>query len=215
MQLDELKSFRLVGGTSLALQIGHRTSVDIDLFTDQSFDKHHLQVVLQTVFKDFTITWANQNGFTCIINDIKTDIFNWSTPFVLPALEEDNLRLMNLEEIGAMKLEAVTNRKEKKDYYDIAFLFQNYTFQHLFNLFSKKYPFLDKLMVIQALTSVHFADNSLNPVLLKEMDWPSAKKIIISTIERYYGEQTANRKRLQEERMKNAEQLLKNKRSKE
>ncbi|MGI8634552.1 MAG: nucleotidyl transferase AbiEii/AbiGii toxin family protein, partial [Segetibacter sp.] len=136
-------------------------------------------------------------------------------PFVLPALEEDNLRLMNLEEIGAMKLEAVTNRKEKKDYYDIAFLFQNYTFQHLFNLFSKKYPFLDKLMVIQALTSVHFADNSLNPVLLKEMNWPSAKKIIISTIERYYGEQTANRKRLQEERMKNAEQLLKNKRSKE
>ncbi|MDQ6815218.1 MAG: nucleotidyl transferase AbiEii/AbiGii toxin family protein [Bacteroidota bacterium] len=214
MQLNELALFRLVGGTSLALQIGHRKSIDIDLFSNHAFDNKVLQGVLQKTFNDFSITWANQNGFTCIINDIKTDIFNWNTSFILPAYQEDTLRLMHKEEIAAMKFEAVTNRKEKKDFYDIAFLLQEYTLQHLLTLFSKKYPFLDRKMVIESLASVHFADSSLDPILFKEMEWATAKNIILNTVELYYEEQISNKKKLQEERLRNAEQLLKQKKKK-
>ena len=215
MQISQLSLFRLVGGTSLALQIGHRRSIDIDLFTDKAFDSPALQAELQRHFNSVLFTWTNQNGFSCVIDGIKTDIFNWHTPFILPAIEEDNIRLMHKEEIAAMKFEAVTNRKEKKDFYDIAFLLNEYTFKYLLNSFCKKYPFLDKLMIIESLTAVHFADNSLDPILVKEMDWTLAKDIIISTIQVYYQEQISNRKRLQEERIKNAEQLLKQKKKKD
>ena len=82
MQLDELNSFRLVGGTSLALQIGHRKSVDIDLFTDKEFDIKNLQDVLKKKFSSFSISWSNQNGFTSEINNVKADFFNWHNPFI-------------------------------------------------------------------------------------------------------------------------------------
>lgn len=196
MQMSELYSFCLVGGTSLALQIGHRSSVDIDLFTNKGFNSPALQSLLHNQFKQFTITWINQNGFSCIINGIKTDFFNWNVPFILlPYYEEDNIRLMPKEEIAAMKFEAITSRKEKKDFYDIAFLFKEYTFRQLFDIFFKKYGFYDKLMIIEALTTVDYADNSLDPVLFKEMEWSLAKKIIINAIEVYYQEQIANTKK--------------------
>jgi len=72
MQLSELSSFRLVGGTSLALQIGHRRSIDIDLFTNKAFDLQALQNILHKNFST-SVTWINQNGFSCIIDGIKTD----------------------------------------------------------------------------------------------------------------------------------------------
>src|SRR5438132_167546 len=108
MKMEELTPFRLVGGTSLALQIGHRKSIDIDLFTDTHFEKKDIENLLATTFRGFSLNWQNVNGFTCIINDgIKVDLFNWHSRFVLPAIESDGLRLMNMEEIGAMKLETI------------------------------------------------------------------------------------------------------------
>lgn len=114
MRINELNSFCLVGGTSLALQIGHRSSVDIDLFTNKGFNSPALQSLLHDQFKQFTLTWINQNGFSCIINGVKTDFFNWNVPFILPYYEEDNIRLMPKEEIAAMKFEAIASRKEKR-----------------------------------------------------------------------------------------------------
>lgn len=215
MQLEELNSFRLVGGTSLALQLGHRKSIDIDLFTNKALDTARLQNKLQNHFNSFIISWINQNGFSCIINGIKTDIFNWNTPFIMPAVEEDNVRLMHKEEIAAMKFEAVTNRKDKKDFYDIAFLLKEYSFQYLLSICCEKYPFFDKVMIIESLTTAKYADDSLDPLLLIDLKWSSAKTIITDAIENYYKEQTAGRKKIQEDRINKAEQMIKNKKRKE
>ena len=69
--INELNDFVLVGGTSLSLQYGHRKSVDIDLFTDKQFDIRELQLLLNSHFNKFIVSWQNKNRFTCIINDIK------------------------------------------------------------------------------------------------------------------------------------------------
>src|SRR5665213_899656 len=78
----ELKDFRLVGGTALALQIGHRKSVDIDLFTDKAFDIDGLQNKLYQAFNSFEVIWSNKNGFVAAINGIKIDFFDWHIPFI-------------------------------------------------------------------------------------------------------------------------------------
>ena len=65
MKLPELKQFHLVGGTSLALQVGHRISVDLDFFTDKSFDIDELRRTLGSEFKEFDLRSSSRTGFTC------------------------------------------------------------------------------------------------------------------------------------------------------
>ncbi len=98
MEFNQLDSFRLVGGTSLALQIGHRKSIDIDLFSNSEFDKEKLTKVLADAFSSFTLIWKNEHGLSCEINSVKVDLFNWHIPFIKNVIEIDNLRLMDKEE---------------------------------------------------------------------------------------------------------------------
>lgn len=214
MKLNELNSFRLVGGTSLALQIGHRKSIDIDLFTNTEFDQENLLKVLEETFSSFTLIWKNQHGLTSQINSVKVDFFNWHTPFIKNVINADDLRLMDKEEIGAMKLGTITGRKEKKDFFDIAFLLEEFSLKHLLNLFKIKYPFIDKMMVIESLTTAALADNSLDPFLLINLEWNTAKSNIVRSIENYYGDQINQIKQQQQQRIDKAEKLLKHKKNK-
>ena len=91
--LPELAAFRLVGGTSLALQIGHRISKDIDLFTDKSFVIPELQKTLSKTFNSFEVLWSNKNGFVSNIDNIKVDFFDWHIPFLKDAIKEDGICL--------------------------------------------------------------------------------------------------------------------------
>src|SRR5438093_13498741 len=84
--LKELDSFRLAEGTSLALQIGHRKSIDLDLFTDKNFDSKELQKFLSKKFSSFAVISENKNGFTSFIGEAKIDFFNWHIPFLFPSI---------------------------------------------------------------------------------------------------------------------------------
>lgn len=109
-QLPEVSAFRLVGGTSLSLQLGHRISVDIDLFTNKSFDISELQKTLHKTFNSFEVLWSNKNGFVSVIDDIKVDFFDWHVPFLKAAVIENGICLADKEDIAAMK-EYVSNLK--------------------------------------------------------------------------------------------------------
>src|SRR5665213_147519 len=80
MSFSELDKFRLVGGTSLALQVGHRKSIDIDFFCEKEFDNKHLQFFLQKNFENFVLDWQNTEGFVVRIDDVKVDFFSWHIP---------------------------------------------------------------------------------------------------------------------------------------
>lgn len=214
MTLDVLHSFRLVGGTSLSLQIGHRKSVDIDLFSDAPFDKEKLLKTLKQTFSSFALIWKNEHGLSCEIDSVKVDLFNWHTPFIKNAIEIDDFKLMDKEEIGAMKFETITGRKEKKDFFDIAFLLQEFSLKQLISVFKIKYPFMDKMMVIESLTAADLADNSFDPLLLKKMDWSGAKNKIFGAIENFYADQFNQIKQSQQKRIDKAEELLKQKKNK-
>jgi hypothetical protein len=121
MQIPELQQFFLVGGTALALQIGHRISFDIDLFTKEDFDTQPILIKLNHLFSisdvtettntlNFDITYPEHSH-----NVIKLDLIKYAYPMIKPMLHLENIRLLSIEDIIPMKLSAIAGRGSKKD----------------------------------------------------------------------------------------------------
>ena len=114
LQIPEFSRLRLVGGTSLALQLGHRKSVDIDLFGSLEADDLSVSDALR-IFKSVTIVQKTENITIYSIEGIKVDIVNYTYPWLAPEKEADNIRLAQLEDIAAMKLSAVTGNASENE----------------------------------------------------------------------------------------------------
>ncbi|MFA7232362.1 MAG: nucleotidyl transferase AbiEii/AbiGii toxin family protein [Victivallaceae bacterium] len=118
--LPVFANLRLVGGTSLALQIGHRKSIDLDLFGKIESDEFSVAGALNNTGQ-VTVLKKSKNINIYTINGIKVDIVNYPYPWLKDTLVEDNLKLANIEDIAAMKLAAITNRGTKKNFVDLFF----------------------------------------------------------------------------------------------
>ena len=131
---------RLVGGTALALQYGHRMSIDLDFFGNIEDDNIAIREILNnigtiSVFKETT------NIKIYSINGIKVDFVNYSRyAWIDSAIEEDGLRLASPKDIAAMKINAIEGRGTKKDFIDMYFLLQHYTFEEILAFYANKYP---------------------------------------------------------------------------
>ncbi len=138
MLVSELQDFFLVGGTALALQLGHRISIDINLFTHNDFDTKELFLKLNTQFEISNLT-ENTNTLNFNItfpekseNIIKIDLIKYSYPLINPIIKFDGIRLLSVEDIIPMKLSAVAGRGSKKDFYDIYKLLKSYSINKMF-----------------------------------------------------------------------------------
>ena len=140
MRLEVLDSFRLVGGTSLSLLLGHRVSIDIDMFTDLAYGSIDFMEIYRILEEEFEFiegyNWQNSSiGNSCFLGENEEDIvkvdFFYTDCFVLPICKLENLRLAQLEEIAAMKLDVVGRGGRKKDFWDIhALQVKNGSFFH-------------------------------------------------------------------------------------
>jgi hypothetical protein len=113
MSWSPLENFRLAGGTALSLQLGHRKSIDIDLFSEHEFNKLTLSKLLRKKFPNADIQIA-VFGITVYLkqnntNILKIDIVE-TEPFIRDINIIENIRLANVEDIAAMKLNAITSR---------------------------------------------------------------------------------------------------------
>jgi predicted nucleotidyltransferase component of viral defense system len=183
MQKEYLDSFVLVGGTALALQLGNRKSIDLDLFSNTDFASNDL---LTSLLKDYQIVVNNQLPQTLIttINDVKIDFIKFHYPFIRPFLVLENIRMASLEDIAAMKLDAITGRGSKKDFYDLFFLLQHYSIDELFSFYTEKYPHQTTFHVARSLTYFDDAEIQPNPIVFdKTITWETVKKKIISVIQ--------------------------------
>lgn len=151
MQLPVLDHFRLVGGTALALQLGHRRSVDLDFFTDLTTDFQQIKEALQTSFSTAVLLTQARHGQTWSIDGVKCDFFDWKVPFLHPPLFVEDWRLATLDDIAAYKLEAYADRKSEKDFRDIAEILRHRGFEAVLSAFRKRYPFIQTGAVLPAL----------------------------------------------------------------
>lgn len=167
-QKEYLKGFYLVGGTALALQIGHRTSIDIDLFSDFGFDTSQLLENLSADF-NFKLFFSASNTLKGSIEDVQVDILAHRYPYVSPPLRIENISMLSTEDIIAMKLNAISVSGQRiKDFIDIYYLLNSYSIDDMIHFYKKKYVGFNEVNVLKSLTWYEDIDHSDWPVLLQE-----------------------------------------------
>jgi len=115
------KEFYLVGGTAIALQIGHRRSIDFDLFTLKPFGAKRVLNVLEKAGKHATVTRRVSEQLNLIVDNVKVTFFEY--PYAVEADVSDvTFRIPNLLSLAAMKAFALGRRSKWKDYVDLFFL---------------------------------------------------------------------------------------------
>lgn len=173
-----LNQFVLVGGTALALQIGHRKSVDLDFFTIKDFKTSEL---IPLLLQNYIINPILQTEQTliCLINAIKVDFIRFKYPFIRPILVEDGIRMLQIDDIAPMKIDAITGRGKKKDFYDLYFLMKIYNFDKLFSLYLEKYPHQTTFHVVKSMIYFIDAENDPDPFVFdKNISWTKVKNAI-------------------------------------
>lgn len=179
----ELNNLRLVGGTALALQIGHRISVDIDLFGQLEVDEVFFYQLLKDIGPMVHLKKSpNINIFT--INNIKVDIVNYPYPWIEKPLIVNAITLADKPDIAAMKLSAITGRGTKKDFIDLYFLLKHFTLAEMFAFYKQKYPEGSEFLVLRSLSYFSDADENEPPLMIEPINWNQVKKAIKNEVKR-------------------------------
>ena len=188
MQEKCLDDFNLVGGTALALQLGHRISIDLDLFSINEFDSKYILSELGKKFRSVEIT---EHPFSIIQkieypentqNFVKVDIVKYPYKLLKQPINLDGIRLLTKEDIIPMKLSAIGSRGSKKDFFDIYFLLKEFNLGEMFTLFEQKFPNVNYFHIVKSLTYFDDADKELNPKTLIKITWEDVKKEILKHV---------------------------------
>lgn len=188
-------NFRLVGGTALSLQIGHRLSVDIDLFSDATYSSINFDLIDEYLEHTFAFCQhsANTNpavGKSYTIgsdpnNIIKLDIF-YTDEYILPALIEDGIRMATVEEIIAMKLDVVQRIGRKKDFWDLHELLVKFDLDTMISLHAQRYPYNhDRELILNNLTYFDLAEDNFDPICLRGKYWELVKEDIEDAVQNF------------------------------
>lgn len=178
--IPELKELRLVGDTSLALQLGHRISIDLDLFG--SFDSSLPLEMFLFDFENVNKTGSNRFMQFFEIDGVKVDFVNYNYPWLNEPLIEEGIQLASIEDIAAMKINAIINRGTKKDFIDIDFLLERYSLAQILELYQQKYGVKDYQIALRCLSYFEDAENEAMPRMLVKKDWKTIKSDIIEKI---------------------------------
>jgi predicted nucleotidyltransferase component of viral defense system len=194
MSAKEFENFRLVGGTALSLQRGHRLSVDIDLFTDAEHGKIDFDTIdtfLRATYGYVETSKDEIIGFgksyfvgTDKDNAIKLDIF-YTDKFIDSVLTIDNIRMASVDEIIAMKLDVINRGGRKKDFWDIHELIENYSPDAMFFLHKLRYPYgHDRESLKNKFVEFESANNEFSPECLRGKHWELIRVDIEDFIEK-------------------------------
>lgn len=178
MQQPLLKDMRLVGGTSLALQYGHRRSVDLDFFGMTTEDVDELTGMMRECSKDLVKGSCTKRIKTYFLNGVKVDVVNYDYKWIDDVVEGGGLRLASPKDIAAMKVNAVMGRGTKKDFIDVYFLLQHYSFDELIKFYLQKYTDGSEYRALLSMSYFADADPQPMPYMYQQVDWETIKNEI-------------------------------------
>lgn len=189
MQAIEFNEFRLVGGTALSLHLGHRISVDIDLFTDatyRSIDFDAIDRCLRNSFDYVAGDFGGNPGMgkSYLIGDsadqaIKLDVYYSMDPFFQDVIEQDGIRLATVEEIIAMKMDVIQRGGRKKDFWDLHELLSQYKAEAMIDLHRQRFEWThDSKLIVENFINFQAADQDFDPICLRDKEWIFIKEDI-------------------------------------
>ena len=167
------KDFYLAGGTALALQFGHRRSIDLDWFTPQPFEPGDLLLQLQNS-DDITISQQTAGTLHIVFKDTRVSFFHYPYPLIEPLAVLNGVRMAGPVEIGLMKIIAIANRGSRKDFYDLYQIVKRVEpLQSLFGRLPRKYPRLhySTYHLVRSLGYFAEAEQEPEPMLIQPVSW--------------------------------------------
>lgn len=188
MTIPELLNFSLVGGTALSLLYGHRMSIDLDLFSNKAFENWSVTEALKNRFQDKFVMEEKQArfGIFCYIDEVKVDIIRHPHPLIRPETTVEDIRMFSVEDIIAMKVQAILGRGKKKDFWDIAELLQHFSIKEFIQFHKEKYTTQNLLITVpQAITYFADAEESEAPISLKNQTWKNVQEFIQKKVRDY------------------------------
>ncbi len=190
--LDE-EGLYLAGGTALALHLGHRTSLDFDLYTSKNFDNLKIARSISREFGINALIRKNQPEDTLFaeILGVKISIFYYPYPLVERLTKYEGVRLASAKDIAAMKVAAIVQRGKQRDFIDIYFLLEKFGFKKVLEATYRKYPWYKDMdeIIFRSLTYFSDADKDREvdriKVLDKNFSWEKAKKKISEEVKKH------------------------------
>lgn len=173
------KTFYLAGGTGLALQLGHRESLDLDWFSRNPLSNSDLKKELANLGK-FTLDNESKGTINGLLDEIRVSFFYYDYDQLFPFISFGGINLADERDIAAMKIDAISSRGSKKDFIDIYFLLGKYKLEELIEFFEKKYAGIkyNKLHILKSLVYFDDAEDEPTLTMLKQIEWKEVKKKI-------------------------------------
>lgn len=184
----EKYGFYLAGGTALALQIGHRRSMDLDFYTKNNFDYKKLRKELKKEFKEMIFLQGEVDTLIVKIDQVAASFFHYPYPLIFPTVEFNNFpALASIKDIAAMKMIAIADRGIKRDFYDIYFLLEKFSMDRIFKWVKRKYPEFNIYSAVRGLTYFDDAETKYQRrvYLFEYVSWPEVKKFLTKKTNEY------------------------------
>lgn len=183
---DAFTDFYLAGGTALALQLGHRRSIDLDWFSRSEFSNQQLKERLSAVgsFKLVSEAPGTING---LLDNVRVSFLHYDYEQLFPLIPFKKIYLADERDIAAMKISVASSRGGRKDFVDLVFLLKKYTLEEMMGFFEQKYENIEynKLHILKSLTYFDDAESEPMPRMLKQIDWPTVKKTLQTEADKF------------------------------
>ena len=179
------EGFYLAGGTALALQIGHRTSLDFDFYTPKKFSPQKLREKFEEEFKEVKEIYLNQDTLILDVENLKISFFRYPYPLLKPLQEKKGILFASVEDIAAMKVLAISQRGLMRDFIDVYFLIKKFGLKKILEFAKKKYPSFNIYLALQALSYFKDAEEDLEKKrykLFKKVSFSEVKKFILEKL---------------------------------
>jgi predicted nucleotidyltransferase component of viral defense system len=175
-------NFALAGGTSLSLQLGHRKSIDLDLFSPDAFLPQDVENLLASNSAwQYEPMGRSERMLFCNIDKIKCDFVCEPFPLIQPFIEMEGVKFYSIQDIAAMKLHTVCGRGKKKDFFDIFVLLNSYEWNQMLEWFKQKYGESQFFFLWKSITYFIDADEDVDIRGIEpyNVSWEQVKKTII------------------------------------
>lgn len=183
-QSDVLASFYMGGGTGLALQLGHRRSVDLDFFTQAPFEPSDLAAKIASI-GHFTVESKSSGTLHGIFHNIKLSFFLYQYHLLKDFHHYLGVSIADPIDIGCMKIDAISSRGSRKDFIDLYVICNEIVpLYEMLRFFEMKYKGIEynKVHILKSLVYFEEAEQEPVPQMLKRIEWDDVKRFFVNEV---------------------------------
>ncbi len=175
--------FYLAGGTGLALQFGHRLSLDLDFFAPVQFDEETLLQRVHTL-EEFSLVAKAPYSLHTTIGETKVTFLGYAYPVLFPEVRFLEVAVADLRDIACMKVSAIASRGTKRDFIDLYVSAQQFGLTEVLHLFDRKYAqtHYSRIHILKSLTFFGDAEKDPMPHMLIPLDWGEVKRFFLREV---------------------------------